>query len=362
MLEQALAMTPASGRSPGCACWRASAARSTTRRGASGWQSSRAEATALAAELETPRRERSRGRPPAGVLGSGVSRAAAVGLDRAADARARGGRPGAQLQGHAWLVVDLLEHGDSDAVDAQIEAFTGARSSCASRCTCGTPPSGGRCGRCSRVSSRGRPARRRGAGNGSRRGGDRAAVLRDAAARDPARAGADGRARAAGREMVGSIRPPGVARGAGDAAMGDRAHRGGAGGVRMIAAQASPTSRGRRLADRDDVAGRLRRELGDAERAAQLYELLAPYREVNVVIGWGPSAWARPRATWGGSPPRWAARSRRPEHFERALVANAAPEGAGVSRPHAAGLRAAARARRPRAPELSRRRRGRRRS
>jgi tetratricopeptide (TPR) repeat protein len=28
------------------------------------------------------------------------------------------------LQGHAWLVVDLLEHGESDAVDAQIEAFT----------------------------------------------------------------------------------------------------------------------------------------------------------------------------------------------------------------------------------------------
>jgi DNA-binding SARP family transcriptional activator/tetratricopeptide (TPR) repeat protein len=27
------------------------------------------------------------------------------------------------LQGHAWLVVDLLEHGDSDAVNAQIEAF-----------------------------------------------------------------------------------------------------------------------------------------------------------------------------------------------------------------------------------------------
>ena len=27
------------------------------------------------------------------------------------------------LQGHAWLVVDLLEHGDSEAVNAQIEAF-----------------------------------------------------------------------------------------------------------------------------------------------------------------------------------------------------------------------------------------------
>jgi len=28
------------------------------------------------------------------------------------------------LQGHAWLVLDLLEHGDADAVDVQIEAFT----------------------------------------------------------------------------------------------------------------------------------------------------------------------------------------------------------------------------------------------
>jgi DNA-binding SARP family transcriptional activator/tetratricopeptide (TPR) repeat protein len=28
------------------------------------------------------------------------------------------------LQGHAWLVVDLLEHGDAGAVDAQIEAFS----------------------------------------------------------------------------------------------------------------------------------------------------------------------------------------------------------------------------------------------
>ncbi len=28
------------------------------------------------------------------------------------------------LQGHAWLIVDLLEHGEPAAVDAQIEAFT----------------------------------------------------------------------------------------------------------------------------------------------------------------------------------------------------------------------------------------------
>jgi tetratricopeptide (TPR) repeat protein len=34
------------------------------------------------------------------------------------------GDPELQLQAHAWLVVDLLEHGDRDAVDAQIAAFS----------------------------------------------------------------------------------------------------------------------------------------------------------------------------------------------------------------------------------------------
>jgi DNA-binding SARP family transcriptional activator/tetratricopeptide (TPR) repeat protein len=36
----------------------------------------------------------------------------------------RVGEPELQLQAHAWLVVDLLEHGDRDAVDAQIAAFS----------------------------------------------------------------------------------------------------------------------------------------------------------------------------------------------------------------------------------------------
>src|SRR5437763_10543559 len=34
------------------------------------------------------------------------------------------GDPELQLQAHAWLVVDLLEHGERDAVDAQIAAFS----------------------------------------------------------------------------------------------------------------------------------------------------------------------------------------------------------------------------------------------
>ena len=36
---------------------------------------------------------------------------------------ARSGNLELQLQAHAWLVVDLLERGDRDAVDAQMEAF-----------------------------------------------------------------------------------------------------------------------------------------------------------------------------------------------------------------------------------------------
>ena len=121
-----------------------------------------------------------------------------------------------QLQAHAWLVVDLLEHGDRDAVDAQIAAFTRRRrASSASRCTCGTRWSGGRCARCSPgASSEADELAARGArGRVARRGHDRAAVLRDAAAGDPPRAGPDGGARAGGpASMVES--EPAVRRGA----------------------------------------------------------------------------------------------------------------------------------------------------
>ncbi len=54
-----------------------------------------------------------------------------------------------ELQAHAWLVVDLLERGDREAVDAQIEAFSSGAGGCASRCTRGTRSCGARCGRCS---------------------------------------------------------------------------------------------------------------------------------------------------------------------------------------------------------------------
>ena len=99
-----------------------------------------------------------------------------------------------QLQAHAWLVVDLLERGDLDAVDAQIEAFEAGADRLrqplfewnailwrAMRALLA-----GSLERADRLAVGG--ARRRRAG----RGGHRVPVLRDSAARDPPRAGADG--------------------------------------------------------------------------------------------------------------------------------------------------------------------------
>ncbi|MFZ0039664.1 MAG: hypothetical protein WAK93_00025, partial [Solirubrobacteraceae bacterium] len=88
-----------------------------------------AEATAMAAEL---------GDPVAGALAASARRRAYWGPShlerRLADATqllrcAREAQdPELTLQGHAWLVVDLLERGDRTAVEAQIAAFTaGAR-------------------------------------------------------------------------------------------------------------------------------------------------------------------------------------------------------------------------------------------
>ena len=88
-----------------------------------------AEATELATEL---------GDPEALALAAGARRRAFWAPDqldqRLADSTAlltlarQAGDLELVLQGHAWLVVDLLEHGQPDAVQAQIQAFTeGAR-------------------------------------------------------------------------------------------------------------------------------------------------------------------------------------------------------------------------------------------
>jgi DNA-binding SARP family transcriptional activator len=88
-----------------------------------------AEATVVAAQL---------GDPLAGALAAAARRRAYWGPGhlerRLADstqilrAAREAGDIDLTLQGHAWLVVDLLEAGDRDAVEAQIEAFTaGAR-------------------------------------------------------------------------------------------------------------------------------------------------------------------------------------------------------------------------------------------
>jgi DNA-binding SARP family transcriptional activator len=84
-----------------------------------------AEATALAEELGTAR---------ARALGAAARRRAFWGPQyleqRLSDSTElltlarESGDLELQLQGHAWLVVDLLEHGYTGAVDAQVEAFT----------------------------------------------------------------------------------------------------------------------------------------------------------------------------------------------------------------------------------------------
>ena len=83
-----------------------------------------AEASAIAAEL---------GDPEARALAAAARRRAFWGPEyleqRLADATGlltfarEAGDSELALQGHAWLVLDLLEHGDADAVDAQISAF-----------------------------------------------------------------------------------------------------------------------------------------------------------------------------------------------------------------------------------------------
>jgi DNA-binding SARP family transcriptional activator len=83
------------------------------------------EATALAEELGTPE---------AGALAAAARRRAFWGPQyleqRLSDSTElltlarESGDLELQLQGHAWLVVDLLEHGYTGAVDAQVEAFT----------------------------------------------------------------------------------------------------------------------------------------------------------------------------------------------------------------------------------------------
>ncbi len=221
-----------------------------------------------------------------------------------------------------------------------------APSGCASRCICGSGGLAGDAG-AARRTARGRrrlAAEALATGSTARRHG--AAVLRDPAARDPPRAGADRRARAAGPGDDRANSPGSCAWRAALATLlcetGREARRG-------------PSSRRSRRMTSSDIprdgdwliAITLLADCAPSSatprRAQILYELLPPYRDVNVVIGLARSVPGLGRAvSSAASRRRWA-----PRRGRRALRAGAGRErgarGAGVSRAHAARLRRAAR-------------------
>ena len=165
-------------------------------------------------------------------------------------------------------------------------------SGCASRSTCGTPPSGGRCGRCSTAGSR-RPsdwrARRwRSAPPAETRHRARSTTRSSCWPSAASRAGWPSSRRAGAR--AGRRQPPPAAWRAAlaDAAVRDRAA--GRGARRSSSALARARLRGhparRRLADRGRRCWPTRAPASATARAAALlYELLLPYAAVNVVIG-----------------------------------------------------------------------------
>jgi DNA-binding SARP family transcriptional activator len=83
-----------------------------------------AEATEIAARLGDPaaRAQAAAGRRRAFWAPRYLERRLADSVEILRFAR-EAGDPELILQGHAWLIVDLLEHGDLEAVDAQMEAF-----------------------------------------------------------------------------------------------------------------------------------------------------------------------------------------------------------------------------------------------
>ena len=192
-----------------------------------------------------------------------------------------------ELEGAGWTVVDLLELGDVDGADVQIEAAATLAAvvqrplylwwTSLFRCTraqlAGEFDEAERAGQ---RDARDRPARAR---------RERPALLRDGDVQHPPRAGAAGRGRGGGRALHRDVPgDPGMALHAGAAARRAGAPRRGARGARG----------GRTLAalPRDAnwlIALTLLSEvcaaLGDAERARELYALLAPHGGRNVIVG-----------------------------------------------------------------------------
>ncbi len=232
------------------------------------------------------------------------------------------------LQGHAWLVVDLLEHGDSDAVNAQIEAFAAG----ADRLRQPLYLWNASVWRAMRALLAGRLVQaERFAAEALALGapGETVTAPQYYAAQLLAIRREQGRMaelEQPARELVRSnpLRP--VWRAA----------------LATLLCELDRTEEAR--AELDAVASRNFRDieqdgdwmtaitlladccadLGDAERAVHLYELLTPYREANVVIGLAVVCLGSAARYLGRLAATMGRTREATEHFERALVAEAA--------------------------------------
>jgi DNA-binding SARP family transcriptional activator len=232
------------------------------------------------------------------------------------------------LQGHAWLVLDLLEHGDADAVDAQIEAFTaGAEllrqplySWNAAVWLAMRALLAGRLDQADELASQALAA---GAHGETVTAPQYYATQLLAIRREQGRMA---ELEQPAREMVKS-NPTRVAWRAGLATLLWEVGRLEEARAEFETLAADEFDDIQQDGDwmismtllADTCSG-----LGDSERAAKLYELLLPYQQSNVVIGLGAVCLGASARFLG----RLAATMGRPEeaseHFDRALVANAA--------------------------------------
>jgi tetratricopeptide (TPR) repeat protein len=229
------------------------------------------------------------------------------------------------LQGHAWLVVDLLEHGDLEAVDAQIEAFTDGAERLRQPLYLWQAAvwRGMRAlldGRLEEADALAARALAIGARAEAVTAAQYYAVQVIAVRRDQGRMG----------ELESAVRQ---ARELYPSRIGYRA------ALALLLCEAGRREEARaelsslRLADiPEDVdwlptmtmLADLCADLGDAARAEQLYRLLAPYADVNVVIGLGVACEGAAARYLGRLAAVIGRRGDAERHFEQALEQNAA--------------------------------------
>jgi tetratricopeptide (TPR) repeat protein len=231
------------------------------------------------------------------------------------------------LQGHAWLVLDLLEHGDSDAVDVQIEAFTEGAEHLrqplylwnAAVWRAMRALLAGQLDSADRLASE---ALATGSHGEAVTAPQYYATQLLAIRREQARMA---EIEQPAWEMVNS-NPNRPAWQAGLVTL-----------LLDVGRTAEARERFESIAARDfadiqvdgdwliaiTLLADCSAQLGDAERAARLYELLAPYREVNVVIGLGAACLGSAAQYLGRLAATMSCRAQAAEHFEEALVANA---------------------------------------